>query len=431
VGQAGDLRVSEGRCLLDGSFATVTRVQVEHAPCADTAWLPASLISEYDYLGGGLLHSRQTKYVKETSGLHAGAIFPIVSDFEHDDLLRVTSVRHWRDDTAVPGLGQYRLLGRYDYSYDQNSMMLWEARWHEDDQAGASTTPDEADFYAYSGDNQLTKAAYNVTRFGADFPIDLAGLPLAYNAHFNDDTDNTLTCSDRVYYGRRKSSTRDRVNWYRGAANRTALPSGQNDTTTGPTQKTHYDTSDDPTADPDNPAADGGGSRHNYTVIGQVGHTYDKNRNVLADGTREFRYNYKNQLRHVWRKSDGDTVNTGTLAKYREDAFGRRVHALSYWELASRKHLDTRFELDVNVDADNDLAAMVYVDGGITSNLASFTAQCAVKAHSLRESPGPARPEVILGQPHPPQPRPAERILVLRSWVTQCVTQVRLLRKLW
>jgi YD repeat-containing protein len=333
-------------------------------------WSAAAKISEYDYLGGGLLHSRQTKYVKETSGLHAGAIFPIVSDFEHDDLLRVTSVRHWRDDTAVPGLGQYRLLGRYDYSYDQNSMMLWEARWHEDDQAGASTTPDEADFYAYSGDNQLTKAAYNVTKFGADFPIDLAGLPLAYNAHFNDDTDNTLTCSDRVYYGRRKSSTRDRVNWYRGAANRTALPSGQNDTTTGPTQKTHYDTSDDPNADPDNPAADGNGSRHNYTVIGKVGHVYDRNLNVLADGTREFRYNYKNQLRHVWRKSDGDTVNTGTLAKYREDAFGRRVHALSYWELASRKHLDTRFELDVNVDADNDLAPMVYVDGGITSNLA-------------------------------------------------------------
>lgn len=26
--------------LLDGSFATVTRVQVEHAPCADPAWQP-------------------------------------------------------------------------------------------------------------------------------------------------------------------------------------------------------------------------------------------------------------------------------------------------------------------------------------------------------------------------------------------------------
>ena len=170
----------------------------------------------------------------------------------------------------------------------------------------------------------------------------------------------------------------------------TSRSAGQNDTTTGPTQKTHYDTSDDPTTDPDNPAADGAGSRHNYTVIGQVGHTYDKNRNVLADGTREFRYNYKNQLRHVWRKSDGDTVNTGTLAKYREDAFGRRVHALSYWELASRKYLDTRFDLDVNVDADNDGAAMAPGQRGALPRYVRCT-NCGRRHHQQpRPAPGPA-----------------------------------------
>lgn len=46
--------------------------------------------------------------------------------------------------------------------------------------------------------------------------------------------------------------------------------------------------------------------------------TYDNNRNVLADGTREFRYNYKNQLRKVWRKSDGDGTTTGRVAEYRD-----------------------------------------------------------------------------------------------------------------
>src|SRR5690606_29738865 len=120
----------------------------------------------------------------------------------------------------------------------------------------------------------------------------------------------------------------------------------QDDSVAGPTQRTGYDTSDDPNADDGNPATDGGGSRHNYTVIGQVSLTHDYNRNVLADGTREFRYNYKNQLRRVWRKSDGES--DGAISKYREDAFGRRVYAETSWELSRRVYLDTRFELDIN-----------------------------------------------------------------------------------
>ncbi|MBP9890896.1 MAG: hypothetical protein KBG84_03240 [Planctomycetes bacterium] len=156
-----------------------------------------------------------------------------------------------------------------------------------------------------------------------------------------------------MIYGRRVTGTRQRVNWYRGSPTRTSpLPGSFDESTTGPTQKTHYDNTEDTSKDPDNPAADGSGSRHNYTVIGQTGLTYDNNRNVLADGTREFRYSYNNQLRRVWRKSDGAAAADGLLAKYREDAFGRRVYAESYWELSRRDVMDTRFGVDVNVDAD-------------------------------------------------------------------------------
>jgi len=38
----GDLLVGERLRLLDGSFATVTRVQAEHAPCADPDWIPGA-----------------------------------------------------------------------------------------------------------------------------------------------------------------------------------------------------------------------------------------------------------------------------------------------------------------------------------------------------------------------------------------------------
>jgi YD repeat-containing protein len=331
-------------------------------------WGSPALISQYKYLGGGLLHSQQIKYVKETTGTYANSVFPIISDFEHDNLLRVTSVRHWRDDFLVTP-GNYRLLGRYDYAYDENSMMRYEARWHEDDDDGTSTTPEETDFYFYDKRNQLEKAVYNATKYGASSGtgITLSNIGTA-EGHFGDDTDNQGTYSDRVYYARRKTPTRESVNWYRGTPLRTSSTITQDDTATGPTQKTNYATSDDPGADPDTPASDGEGSRHNYTVIGQVGHTYDKNRNVLADGTREFRYNYKNQLRHVWRKSDGDDEATGLISKYREDAFGRRVYAESHWELSRRVYLDTRFELDIDVDADNDSTVIDYVDGGITSD---------------------------------------------------------------
>jgi YD repeat-containing protein len=338
-------------------------------------WSSPALISQYKYLGGGLLHSQQKKYIQQTTGTYATEIFPIVSDFEHDNLLRVTSVRHWRDDSGISS--NYRLLGRYDYAYDANSMMRWEARWHEDDDEGASITPDETDFYFYDKRNELEKAVYNATKYGfgsggIGTVIDTGNADIAAGSHFGDDTDNLGTYSDRVYYARRRMPTRESVNWYRGSASRTddadLNPAYQDDTSVNPTQKTSYATSDDPGADPDTPASDGEGSRHNYTVIGQVGHTYDKNRNVLADGTREFRYNYKNQLRHVWRKSDGDDEATGLISKYREDAFGRRVYAESYWELSRRVYLDTRFELDIDMDADNDSGSMDYVDGGITSD---------------------------------------------------------------
>nr|MBP9890898.1 hypothetical protein [Planctomycetota bacterium] len=58
------------------------------------------------------------------------------------------------------------------------------------------------------------------------------------------------------------------------------------------------------------------------------------------------------------------------LAKYREDAFGRRVYAESYWELSRRDVMDTRFGVDVNVDADGDGNAITYLNGGITSTIA-------------------------------------------------------------
>ena len=124
-------------------------------------------------------------------------------------------------------------------------------------------------------------------------------------------------------------------------------------------------TNDDETADPDNPTADGAGSRHNYTVIGQVTLDYDKRRNVIADATREFRYNYRNQLRRVIRKSDD-----ADISKYREDAYGRRVQAVIEWELGRRVYFDTRFELDVIMDKDADATDMKYVDGGLTSDAA-------------------------------------------------------------
>lgn len=58
--------------------------------------------------------------------------------------------------------------------------------------------------------------------------------------------------------------TRDRVNWYRGSADPNDPPPGAFDETSNPpTQKTHYETSDDPNADPDNPASDGEGLRSN------------------------------------------------------------------------------------------------------------------------------------------------------------------------
>ncbi|MCC7508393.1 MAG: hypothetical protein IT464_03345 [Planctomycetes bacterium] len=309
-------------------------------------------ISEYDYLGGGLLHSRHLKRHPQDPNR------PIVSTFQRDDLLRVTSVRHTREDSGFAP----RLLGRFDTAYDENSMMLYEARWYEEDDNGSSTTPDATDFYFYDSANKLEKATYGVTQddTGGSAPLDLSSI------HWPNVNTNDVTHSDRVIYSRRHTGTRERVNWYRGSADPTdPIPGQFDESSNGPTQKTDYDTSDDPGADPDNPASDGEGSRNNYTEIGNVGLTYDNNRNLQADGTREFRYNYRNQLRKVWRKSDGDS--DGLVSQYREDAFGRRVLTHSWWELARRVYLDTRFELDIDMDADGDSTEMEYVNGGITS----------------------------------------------------------------
>jgi YD repeat-containing protein len=339
-----------------------------------SSWINGGLAAEYEYLGGGLMHSRQTRYIQQfhpgKSGGPGVATFPFVSTFERDDLLRITRVKHTRDDNDL-GISDARLIGRYEYAYDHNSMMTWEARWyHHDADPTANFTPDETDFYSYASDNTLEKGTYSATQYGNDTGIEVANLKDAWAA-FADDSDNEGTYSDRVYYGRRKTGTRDNVNWYRGTASGSSSTISQDDTSTGPQQTTSYNTSDDPGADHDNPASDGDGSRHNYTAIGQVDLDYDNNRNVLADGTRQFRYNYRNQLRRVWRKSDG--ASDGAIAMYREDAYGRRVYAHTHWELGRRVYFDTRFELDVNMDEDGNSHDMQYVDGGITATERSDT----------------------------------------------------------
>ena len=51
-----------------------------------------------------------------------------------------------------------------------------------------------------------------------------------------------------------------------------------------------------------------------------------------------------------------------------------------------RLYLDTRFELDVNVDEDNDSTPISYVDGGITSNQAPVLTEIAVLAVFSRKA---------------------------------------------
>lgn len=117
--------------------------------------------------------------------------------------ISVISVRHTRED---PGFLP-RLLGRFDTAYDANSMMLYEARWYEQDDNGSSTTPDAADYYYYRSDNKLDKAIYHVTRDGNDNPIDLVAAASSHGAI----DDNNATHSDRVIYSRRNTGTRDRI----------------------------------------------------------------------------------------------------------------------------------------------------------------------------------------------------------------------------
>ena len=338
-----------------------TEEQVEAWDSGNSVWGTAQTVAEYEYLGGGLLHSRQTRTMWQDVG-GVSKQFDFISNFDRDNLLRLTKVRHYRDDTSI--LYGDRLIGRYEYAYNENSMMGYEARWYHNDSDGTSTTPDESDLYFYDSVDRLEKAVYGATKYtSSGTTITSALIDDAY-ADFGDDTDHAGTFIDRIYYARRKTGTRSKVNWYRGASSGSSSAlAARNDTNSAPEQTTNYSTNDDETADPDNPVSDGEGSRHNYTVIGQVTLDYDKRRNVIADATREFRYNYRNQLRRVIRKSDD-----ADISKYREDAYGRRVQAVIEWELGRRVYFDTRFELDVIMDDDNDSTDMKYVDGGITSD---------------------------------------------------------------
>ena len=53
-----------------------------------SSWISGGLAAEYEYLGGGLLHSRQTRYIQQyhpgKSGGAGVATFPFVSTFERD-----------------------------------------------------------------------------------------------------------------------------------------------------------------------------------------------------------------------------------------------------------------------------------------------------------------------------------------------------------
>jgi RHS repeat-associated protein len=57
-----------------------------------------------------------------------------------------------------------------------------------------------------------------------------------------------------------------------------------------------------------------------YTAVGGTTHVWDANGNLTDNGTFTFKYDYKNLIVQVKKKSDGSTV-----ASYRYDALGRRV----------------------------------------------------------------------------------------------------------
>lgn len=71
-------------------------------------------------------------------------------------------------------------------------------------------------------------------------------------------------------------------------------------------------------------------------------------------------------LRLAWRRSDGPSH--GRISEYRHDALGREVSTRTWWEMARRCYLDTRFELDIDTDFDGDGNKLKLVDGGMTSD---------------------------------------------------------------
>src|SRR5690606_10542684 len=83
---------------------------------------------------------------------------------------------------------------------------------------------------------------------------------------------------------------------------------------------------------------------------------------LIADSMRTMRYNYRNQLRTVHRKSDG-----ALLSQYRSDGLGRPVWNERHWYLGRMETLDTRFPTDIDLDADGDGVEMTLTDGGMAA----------------------------------------------------------------
>ena len=115
-----------------------------------------------------------------------------------------TDLEHHRDDTSI-SYGD-RLIGRYQYAYNENSMMAYEARWYHDDSLLADQIPNETDFYFYDSIDRLEKAVYGATKYETS-DIALGNIDGAC-AVYSDDTDHEGTFSDRIYYARRKTGTR-------------------------------------------------------------------------------------------------------------------------------------------------------------------------------------------------------------------------------
>lgn len=278
------------------------------------------------------------------------------SAVDYDELGR-TYKTYWGFNTT--NVAKASALEIMEYDYDANSNLVSSTNGLGDDDLVTYDSYDRVvevedrpasnpntNTFVYNRSGQLTKAIYNAES------INLSSI------NWTNVENNNLDHTDRHIFSRRRSGTIDRANWYRALS----TPSSQPDGSVGPHQTTTYNTDEDESKDPSNPLATGAGSRLEYGEIGQVELGYDFNNNLIEDATRTFNYNFRDELRRVTRKSDGDDVAT-----YRSDALGRRVMTVAAWEVAAKKRFDTRFELDVNMDADADSTPMAWVDGGVSA----------------------------------------------------------------